>query len=265
MAKKIQKYVPQTKMPKLADKYMQKLGKYKALSSLMPYLERHAAVHGDNYFLNRVNNYVEHGGWTDDNWLDVAGRWMVRNVYERAWTHTPEFEELNTQFMKEYDEREDLHEIYKECFPERYWHYDRDSRESIPKEVAIEKGWGNRPTWWGMYHDVVEGGNNGRNKIEKSRVTPYEEGDLVLLRSASVGKRHVDPLFDWSNTPDSSTQRLGTVMQVTDDVGGWRGTKGNKLIRVMWFGQDDVVNVMEKHLKWLERPTYANGLKKREQ
>ena len=124
-----------------------------------------------------------------------------------------------------------------------------------------------------MFNEVYES-TEARKMRELARETPYLEGDLVLLRTPYVGHRDHDPYYinpaskaaqEGQTTPDKSQPRLATVIAVTDELGSWRHCKGSKVLKVVWIGQEDIVNVQERYVKWHMRPTLKNGLKKRDE
>lgn len=226
---------------------------------------------------------------TDSNWLQPDG-WgrpshAIRELLGESWPMTEEFRQINDSFMTEYDSRADLQELYSKFYNSNYWVTDRwgdqycygnaywanNTDWKATNDAFFEKH-KDRPesiTHWTALNDI----HNVRTFIEQNRPTPYMEGDLVRLRDPFVGDRHHDPLFtsaydvhyhNATPTPDKSTIRLGTVMKVTDTVNSWRGSKGSKLIEVLWFGKESTVHIEERFLKWEERPTLKNGLKKRE-
>lgn len=275
-AKKIQKYVPTVKLPsngkewKILDAsdnykdYFTVLAKYDAL--VRPNLDSWQASYYDPY-----TEKFKSGEWAVSDWKTVMGDYRYHALLQSIWPHTEEYKMLNDLFMKEFDSRDDLQEIYKDATQNHYYYYDTDGKHYSQNE-AVKRGWNVRPNNYQMFRDVMNRSTEAMKKVELARETPYLEGDLVLLRTPFVGHRDADPL--WVNpyseearagagTPDASVPRVATVIGVTERVGNWRGSKGSKVIQLVWMGQEDMVDVEEKYIKWHERPTYKNGMKKR--
>lgn len=275
-AKKIAKYVPTTKLPssgrewKLLDgldgysDFNIVINKYDTL--VRPGLDSWQAKYYDIY-----KEKFASGEWVLADWKTVMGEYRYHALLQAIWPHTEEYKMLNDLFMKEFDSRDDLQEIYKEAASTNYYFYDSNGRHHSQNE-AKQRGWDTRPNNYQMFRDVMNRSTEAMKKVELARETPYLEGDLVLLRTPFVGHRDVDPL--WVNpyseearagagTPDASTPRVATVIGVTERVGNWRGSKGSKVIQLVWLGSEDMVDVEEKYIKWHERPTYKNGMKKR--
>ncbi len=275
-AKKIQKYVPTTKLPSNGrewkildasgkyDDYFAVIAKYDSL--VRPGLDSWQAAYYDPH-----TEKFKTGEWNVADWKTVMGEYRHHALLQAIWPYTEEYTALNDTLMKEYDSRDDLQEIYKEAAKNNYYYYDTQGRHYNQRE-AQQRGWESRPNNYQMFRDVMNRSTDAMKKIELARETPYLEGDLVLLRTPYVGHRDVDPL--WVNpyseearagagTPDASTPRIATVIGVTERVGNWRGTKGSKVIQLVWMGQEDMLDVEEKYIKWHERPTYKNGMKKR--
>lgn len=262
--KKIVKYAPQTKMPAHGHEWrvLNKKAEYANLDNVMSLLGSVATKIGDGWLLRNCQERVNGGLWTPDGWKEQAGNYMLKRIYNRIWPETPEYKEINDAFMAEYDSREDLQELYAEFNGERYFLYDQYGN-SFDRESAARLGYDKRPACYLMYANVIAATEAG-TKMELNRPTPYQEGDIVVLRKHAIGRRYVDPLFTWGSTPDSSVERIGTVMLVTEKTGHWRGGKGSKSISVLWFGKEEASDIEERHIKWHERPTFKNGLKSRE-
>lgn len=274
--KKIQKYVPATKLPSSGREWriLEGVSKYDDYLTCIDIFDRLLRPDLDAWHGNYYDAYTEKfksGEWNVKDWKNIINEYRVRGLLQSIWPVTEEYKLLNDLFMKEYNERPDLQEIYKEATAHNYYYYDSRGRHHSQRE-AQQRGWDTQPNNYQMFRDVLDRSTDVRKKIELARETPYLEGDLVLLRKPYVGHRNVDPL--WVNpysdearagagTPDASTLRLGTVIGVTDRVGDWRGGKGTKVIQLIWMGQEEMVDVEEKYIKWHERPTYKNGMKKR--
>lgn len=277
-AKKIQKYVPQTKYPRHRGEYnyLMKVGATPA--DVIGWLkERHAHVRqkeGPEAYL-QYGPYVvrwDNGELNNENFTAHVADWRYKRMCEYVFRFTPHFRELNERFLAEYDSREDLQEIYKTCAGgDHRWTYTLDEQcitLSQPEGLPYRQ----RPESYRMFDHIIDYG--GRSMIETARETPYVEGDLVLLRDTAVDT-DADPLrvARWSQqhrqgmtTPDKSVKRIGTVMSVTGNLSqSWRPVKGSKVLKIMWMGIEDakIVDVEERWVKWYERPTYKNGLKTR--
>ena len=209
-------------------------------------------------FLERVREGLENG----TNWTDWGDEHRVLNA---IWEYTDEFKEMNGKFFEEYDRREDMQELYRNHVRGRYWLYGLNSKTATGAD-AEALGWFDRPEWYGMY-EQISASWEAKEDIAKRVEVEYQEGDIVKLRASAVGNRRADPLYHrWQPFPGKETDRIGTVMNVTENVSYSRGGPGigSKIVEVLWFGEEDSRNVPVKHLKWLERPTLKNGLKVRE-
>lgn len=230
----------------------------------------------DRYLINADN-------WREDDGDGSPKKYGVRRLCGWVATMTTQFDEMNNDFLAEYDSREDLQEVYKKFYPEsygvsdrygmQYWSNDgsfRNEYTAVKKtRQQIDDLYRNRPDSYLMFMEVVSG-HNARTFIEINRPTPYEPGDIVKLRDPYIDHCDHDPLWQSryavargaTPAPDKSVERLATVMKVTDRVDGWRGSKGNKVLEVLWFGKTETSFVREKVVKWMQRPTKKNGLVK---
>jgi len=214
------------------------------------------------WILRRFLELVDEGIRTESNWRE----WNEdRNVLNNMWLLTPEYQQLNAKFMEEYNSREDMQEMYREHSVGRYYFYDADGTSKNGND-AKDAGWTMNPTWYGMYENVM-GSWDARASIAKSVECEFQEGDIVKLRASSVGRRYADPLYmRWQPFPGKEVDRIGTVLNVTEELSYSRGgpcVKG-RMVEVLWIGKEETTKVQEKHLRFLERPTYKNGLKVRE-
>jgi len=216
-------------------------------------------------------------------WDDLDGKGIepqhgfVYPMLRSAFRASPLFDQMNDAFLAEYDSRADLQEVYQAHYKELYCYRDRWSKDVYNQgmysyhtpppgmETFIEDN-KLRPSHFGLFLSVCDT-HNARGFIEKNRPTPYEPGDLVKLRKPFIGHCDHDPYWisryqmarDGSTMPDNTVDRIGTVMKVTD-ITNWRGSKGSKIIEVLWAGKEDATSVPEKVLKWEERPTKKNGM-----
>lgn len=227
-----------------------------------------------------ANNNVDATNWNTGSYYS----WPISQMLEKGFIATNWFNEMNEAFLAEYDSREDLQELYKKFYDGTNWitdryensfsvnHYYRNTELITNEEVrALREKYSERPESFIMWNSVVDRAEV-RKFIEIQRETPYQPGDLVKLRAAFIGRDGYDPLFvsnydvyarGMSPTPDKSVDRIGTLMAITNDMKGWRGSKGSKVIEVMWIGQENTSFIPERAVKWEERPTFKNGLKQR--
>ncbi len=283
--KKSQRYVPDTKLPR-ADNAWKMLDKLPAKydwntlidiyeNKFIPAMGTHNQFSREIYSFNKLKEQFRQNPADLANWKDKVPSWRITHLMRRALPFTPEFAELDSTFMEEYNSREDLQEIYKTATVGRYYIYDKFG-------AAHQKGSGTnsfeeRPETFLMFADHIYNSIDAKTKIEESRDTPYEEGDLLLLRKPLIDRKYIDPLWvnpyspeyrNGARTPDSSVPRIATLVNVTETVNDWRGAKGSRLLQVIWMGAPEyegrIVKVEERYLKWHERPTLKNGLKKRD-
>lgn len=271
--KKIVRYRPNSPMPSLdmaiklmksSDPRWTDLSYVTESISLLPQGEAASATH----YLRNIKHDMDNGWNPSDGWHED---WRAKRIYRLIWPSTELYTKLNDAFLKEYSEREDLQEIYQLAFQSGYWFYDRHGNHHS-RDKAIEYGWDKVPETYMMYYGLIDRCTEAKKKIELARPTSFQAGDMVLLRPAFVGK-DVDPYRisyyseDYRKglrTPDENTQRIGTIISITEKTGSWRAGKGSKLIKVWWVGKDGHVDIEERHLKWYMRPTLKNGLKTRE-
>lgn len=274
--KKIQKYVPQTVWPKRNQEWRLFDREGVKPSEIIGYVRQRSlainAARGDNYIpYESVLKGWESGQWTDDNFRAGYADWKYNRLCTYAFRCSPQFRRINEQFLAEFNSREDLQEIYRECVSGRTWYYDEnDNCHEMKSDNPLRQA----PSDFIMYDGFIS--RNGRSMIELARETPYVEGDLVVLRDTAIGL-DADPLRvnRWSanytpgmQTPDKTVKRIGTVISVTGELAqSWRPVKGSKVMKIMWMGLDEVkvVDVEERYVKFHERQTYANGMKVRPQ
>lgn len=268
--KKIGKYELTVKVPVNGQEYKM-MGKYNDLQELLRLEGEARAKAGEGWDrYSNIRRALMEGTITTNDWEDKVGGWVKRNLRNGAWPVTPECAAVNAAFLAEYDSRPDLQELYQKFSTSNYWLHNLYGA-TLKNDDVIANGWDKRPESYRMFMDVYEN-HSARELREKARETPYLEGDLVMLREPFVGKRQADPLwinpysqaaYAGASTPDKSVPRIATVIGVTDEVNGWRAGKGSKILKVIWMGSEDVVNVEERFVKWHCRPTYKNGLKSR--
>lgn len=271
--KKVEKYVPQTKLPASGNEWriLERAGfSGTQMIDLMREREKEFQQNGGTYWGTYVAMW-DRGEITEQNFNQVIPTWRRRRMCSSIWPRTEEFKKLNDQFMAEFDSREDLQHIYHECTKGRRWVYNLND-ESVDLTISSNHHFITRPESYMMYLSVIN--RSGRAMIEQARETPYQEGDLVVLRDTEIDN-DCDPLritrwdsryMNGERTPDKTTPRIGTVISVTGELQyAWRPVRGSKVLKIMWLGVPDtqIIDIEERRVKWHERPTLKNGLKAR--
>lgn len=274
--KKIQKYVPQTEYPKARQEHrvFQREGvtPEQVIGYIRQFNEYKRQKHGPEAWV-AYSNYVtlwDSGELNAANFHHRVPDWKYPRICNHIFHITPQFQQINDQFLAEYDSREDLQEIYKACV-NKAWVYDLED-QCVDIDSEAGKQYAERPQSYYMFDSAVR--HRGRSMIELARETPYVEGDLVVLRDTAINS-DADPLRvnRWTAgyvpgmmTPDKGTKRIGTVISVTGELSqSWRPVKGSKVMKIMWMGMDTdkIVDVEERYVKFYQRPTYKNGMKTR--
>lgn len=211
-----------------------------------------AANAGKPNYINTVSEIVTYYK-TKGSISDSQQNYVLRLIHETL----PEYLDYEKKFIEWYDAREDIQEVYKFAMNGNgnYVYVispttgDYVSKGSDAWDTAWETRPANARMFWKMTNDW-----NVRKFMAVNRETPFEEGDLVVLRKGNVGNWRYDPYYDGSATPDKTTDRIGTVMQMTNDVHRRsRAGKGSRLINVLWIGQSEIKGVPERILKLHER------------
>lgn len=266
MPKKVAKYVPATKYPRSSigcRNIIRKAGY--TPGQIIEFLRAENNLRTYKTF-NRFVNSWDVGTLNEAGFANMHPSTLNR-LCEHVFPQTKEFAEINEAFLSEFDKREDLQTIYRDSWSGRFHVYDL---HGTFLNVADDSPIRMRPDNYMQFDAVVYGNGDSRQKIELSRVTPYCEGDLVKLRSTSVGNIDYDPLYTayfrdneygGKGTPDASIERIGTVISVTEKMGNWRCSRGSKIIKVMWMPSGKMIDTEERHLKWHERPTKKNGMR----
>ena len=277
--KKIVPYVLNTKIPDEGWKLLWDDRNNYSLDDLLAWASVNQTEEQKAYYKNKT---LEHDGILQSEWRNNNG-WggpaysVVASMCRHAYINSRYFKEVNDAFLAEYDSRADLQELYKTFLTKCHWMYDaaghcwsRSSYHGDEAGVKFFEEYSERPKDYRCYSSVTETWE-AKSYVETKRETPFQPGDLVRLRDPYVNHCDHDPLWlsryqqhqQGVEIPSKETLRIGTVMKLTDDM-PWRASRGSKQIDVLWFGKEDSTRVPEKVLKFHERPTYANGLKKRE-
>lgn len=228
-----------------------------------------------DYYRHRAieEGKIDAANWQRTNWKDHCASYWMKRLLNTVWPYTEECAAINAAFLQEYDSREDLQEMYRDSAGKsNYFHGLTLELSTYYEEgtAAIENGgYRERPADYAMFHHHYDTHTN-RKRRELAREVQFQEGDLVVLRLPYVNHPDWDPM--WINTyiqardgirvPDKTVERIGMLTGITDKVGSYRGAKGSRLMKVLWFGKEDAVMVQEKVIKFHERPSKKNGLKK---
>ncbi len=270
MAKKMKKYVPSIAEKinlRHPERYLLNFHTYKDARNVLAIIDQNNV---QSWYVNDLVREIANGSVQHDNWIETYHRYRVRRILEMILPYAPEYKKLNEDFLAEFDSREDLQEIYREFCNERVYHYGADGKTYTSHDGSLQAaGYDKRPDSYAMFLGVTEYVSAAAQKIALAEDSTFMEGDIVKLRSSAINRRGVDPLKEsrYANAPDSSVDRIGTVMEVTEKTGHvYRGTKsvGTRILKVLWVGKEEATPIEIKHLRWLERPTYKNGMKVRE-
>ncbi len=295
--KKVEKYVPQTAYPQDAsDAWKLLIKSNKTFDELLALTSQLAPRswggwvddgNGDHKWVENtcaadfyrhriiVEDKIDAENWQRTNWKDRLASYWMKRLLNTVWPYTEDFKQLNSMFLAEYDSRPDMQEFYTTLAGKSTYFQDMTNTYSSYRGEDDEKinngGFRKRPVDYVMYHSFLDS-ISGRRMVELARETPYEEGDLVVLRLPFVGHPDWDP--EWVSRyvqakegkvmPGREVARMGMLMGLTEQIGNRRASKGSKLMKVLWFGKEEPVMIPENKIKFHERPTYANGLKKRE-
>jgi len=207
-------------------------------------------VTGESY--NDATNYSRHH--------------HLRSLIRAAYPFTVAWERDHEAFFAEYDSRDDLKEIYTALAGKARWFRNRTGDYVEFNSERFQQEWLVRPESPEMFTCAVDN-TYGKKYIEERKESPFMEGDLVLLRSAFVGDRRYDPMKKYGvDCPGTDVPRIGTILHISDKVAVARrgGVVGNRVVSVLWMGKEQPDDVYQRRLKFYERPTLANGRKKRE-
>lgn len=173
-------------------------------------------------------------------------------------TESKQYAQYEQDLFAWFDSRDDIKEIYQYGMRNTYQYIQRPGGSWVYKGGdGWDTSWEERPVDAHMFWRVM-GDWNVKKFREVKRESVFEEGDLIVLRKPHVGNWRYDPYYDGSNTPDKLTDRIGTVMQMTEDVHRRsRAGKGSRLVNVLWIGSSDIKGVPERIIKLHERKKRA--------
>lgn len=183
----------------------------------------------------------------------VSNRWIRRNIREWAFDSDPANKaSREAAIMAWFQSNEKAIEVYRYASPHVYW-WEADVTDGVNNHIssaeATTRGYTANPRSSKDIERVLNT-REATTYVELNRKQVYMEGDLVMLRKAYVGNYRYDPHWNTQGM-NPSDPRLGTVMGAdASETQNYRGTKGSRLIKVLWFGKDgNWVNVPEKHIK----------------
>lgn len=166
-----------------------------------------------------------------------------------------EYKKYHEDMISWYNSRPDIQEMYQFAMKQEYVSVispvtNRYCSKGVPE---WNPSWEISPASPIMFWRAMSSWN-----VKKFRAvnadTMFEEGDLVELRKPFIGDWRYDALYDGKDTPPPTSIRLGTVMEMTDNVHQHsRAGKGSRLINVLFVGKAEVVGVPERVIKLHER------------
>jgi hypothetical protein len=206
-------------------------------------------------------------GYVDATTKDMVGQYKKRGSLSESqinylarlvYPESDLYIQYEKDFVAWYDSRTDIQEIYKYGITHGYQYI------RLPNNTWTHRGadswdasWDERPRDSEMFWRVMNDWNVKKFK-EIKRESAFEEGDLIVLRTPHVANWRYDPYYDGSHTPDKLVERIGTVMQMTDDVHRRsRAGKGSRLVNVLWVGATEIKGVPERIIKLHERKKRA--------
>lgn len=169
--------------------------------------------------------------------------------------HAPEYKQYNEEMLAWYDSRPDIQEVYHYAMSQSYVYVVHPVSGQYVSEggEGWDASWKTRPANANMFWRAVNDWNVKRFRVIKAD-SSFEEGDLVELRKPHIGDWRYDPFYDGSKTPPPTDIRLGTVMQMTEEVHNRsRAGKGSRLVNVLFLGKSEVTGVPERLIKLHER------------
>lgn len=172
---------------------------------------------------------------------------------------TPEWAQHEQELLAWYDARPDVQEIWQYAMSQPYVYVlDAGCGRYVSKgQPGWDVAWETRPRDSDMFWRQINDWNVKRFRIIKAD-SAFEEGDLVELRKPFLQDWRYDPLYDGSRTPPPTDMRLGTVMQMTEEVHRRsRAGKGSRLVNVLWMGKTEIEGVPERIIKLHERKRRA--------
>lgn len=195
---------------------------------------------------------LTHAAKTYSGFSDSQSNYLVRLVKQ----FTPEHIKYEADFTAWYNSRPDIQEIYQWAFSSGDRHYVTHPDTNTwcwQEDSEWNKDWETAPANSDMFWRIC-GDWNVRKFIAVNRETVFSEGDLVLLRSPFVGNWDYDPIWDRQNMPDKTVPRIGTILEMTDNIHrNSRAGKGSRAVNVLWNGATEPKLVPERVLKLYER------------
>lgn len=201
-----------------------------------------------NYFVkDLVNTYDKKKTLTDS---------QIYHLTNSIKSNLPEYKDYEKDFFDWYDSREDIQEVYKFGVNENHIYVRHPNNGSwlYRGGEGWDVAWESRPPNAEMFWRVTNNWNVRKFKAVNAE-SPYEEGDLVVLRSPFIGHHLYDPLYTGrSSTVGKEEQRIGTIMQMTKEVHrNSRAGNGSRLVNVLWVGKTEIIGVPERTIKLYER------------
>jgi hypothetical protein len=215
-------------------------------------VRRIAANEHVGHWISRAITDAKTDGW------DKLANYTKSHIRGLVWESVPTIKaEWEKQVLEWYNNTPAASEIYKEVAPSiHYW--------NIEVEEVDGQGKKYRSSRWIQTDEVKQLGidvapicanhvlflldsSEGRKALELKRRQIYEEGDVIVLRTPYMGHWDHDP----HRTKPRDEPRYGSVMSVdSNETSGWRGTRGSRIINVVWFGKEGAISkVPEKIIK----------------
>lgn len=183
-------------------------------------------------------------------------------LLQAAYLGSPtEYNQFNSEIMAWYASHAGAQEVYKACAKDR-WYWSCDNRapqfnsyshgDKLSNDQARAQGLFDAPRDYIDIQNVIFS-REARSYVEVGREQIFEEGDIVCLRKPYAGRYQYDPKWNDTNIT-SDIVRYGSVMaQGTGELMSYRGGKGSRKITVLWFGNNESVDVPEKVIKLQDR------------
>lgn len=228
-------------------------GKYDN-AQLAAYGDAWLAKYGENANYSATVKDLTHAAKVYSGFSDSQKGYLTRLIRH----FTPEGIQYEKDFLLWYNSRPDIQEIYRWAFTDAsggamYIQHPFSNTWSYKGDSDWDSSWEQNPINSDMFWRVC-GDWNVRKFIAVNRETTYSEGDLVVLRTPFVGNWDYDPLWERHNMPDKTVLRIGTILEMTDNIHrNSRAGKGSRAVQVLWNGTSESKLVPERVLKHLER------------